>query len=94
MSELSSQLQQLATRTVSDSVPTRPVGANSQPSHTDDEFDLPPPPPDSMFNSDTVLSDQSTTEQHTALLFTLKQSVVERTSRFTLQEDSATSRPN
>ncbi|KAF7255837.1 hypothetical protein EG68_07329, partial [Paragonimus skrjabini miyazakii] len=94
MSELSSQLQQLAIRTVSDSVPTRPVGLDSQPSHADDEFDLPPPPPDSMFNTDTVLSDQSMAEHHTALLSALKQSVVERASRITLQEDSATSRPS
>ncbi|KAF6776234.1 hypothetical protein AHF37_03337, partial [Paragonimus kellicotti] len=94
MSELSSQLQQLATRTVSDSVPTRPVGIVSQPSHADDEFDLPPPPPDSMFNTDTVLSDQSMTAHHTALLSALIHSVFDGESRSTLLEDSTTSRPS
>ncbi|KAA3672992.1 metastasis suppressor protein 1 [Paragonimus westermani] len=94
MSELSSQLQQLATRTVSDSVPTRPVSADSQRPHTDDEFDLPPPPPDSMFNIDAVLSGESTAEHNTALLSALKRSVVDRASRITFQEDSTTSRPS
>ncbi|TGZ59397.1 hypothetical protein CRM22_009094 [Opisthorchis felineus] len=86
MSELSSQLQQLATRTVQDPVISPPPENLSR--STEDGFELPPPPPPSMFQANPVVLEASSAATTEALMTALKQSVGKRAARMAASHET------
>ncbi|CAL8102605.1 unnamed protein product [Calicophoron daubneyi] len=103
MSELSSQLQQLAKRTNEDSIPNYSSPSvnkyNQSVEQTSDGFDLPPPPPPSMFGANSGSADQgpkggNVDNSQDALLSALKRTIEMREARFSSARDhSAPPRP-
>ncbi|OON13780.1 hypothetical protein X801_10437, partial [Opisthorchis viverrini] len=87
MSELSSQLQQLANRTVQDPVMSPPPEQHSS-RRTEDGFELPPPPSPSMFQTNPVVFEASSAATTEALMTALKQSVGERAARMAASHET------
>lgn len=102
MSQLSTQLQQLATRTNDIGLPESGAGCTdvSRTSSVSNEaFDLPPPPPDSMFLG---VEDSRPSSNHSsmpvnsqdALLTAIKRSLELRAARASARDNSGLSRPS
>uniref|UniRef100_A0A183ANN3 GLI1 n=1 Tax=Echinostoma caproni TaxID=27848 RepID=A0A183ANN3_9TREM len=98
MSQLSTQLQQLATRTNDITLSSSGIGGDHPTvSSSGDGFDLPPPPPDSMFTgtNDPNLANQSHTPSgQDALLTALKRSIEMRAAKANARDHSGPSRPD
>ncbi|THD18150.1 hypothetical protein D915_010862 [Fasciola hepatica] len=101
MSQLSTQLQQLATRTSDITSSGNETGhANVSFSNpvSSEGFDLPPPPPDSMFtgvdDSRPSTNNPNVPANQDALLTAIKRSIEMRAARANTRDSSGLSRPS